>query len=132
MVVLIAAGLGVTGAGQAAAVAHYRFIVGGCGMPAKPEWLPLLCAEMPAGAHFQTIAIGREEVWPVHRRCAELGGHLRSGLEDTFYLPDGSKTDSNGRLIAELVRIARECGREPATPEQARQIVGVLPVPHGG
>ena len=112
---------------------HISLVVGvASGMPAKPEWLPLLCAEMPAGAHFQTIAIGREEVWPVHRRCAELGGHLRSGLEDTFYLPDGSKTDSNGRLIAELARIARECGREPATPEQARAIVGVIPVPHGG
>lgn len=112
---------------------HISLVVGvASGMPAKAEWLPLLCAEMPAGAHFQTIAIGREEVWPVHRRCAELGGHLRSGLEDTFYLPDGSKTDSNGRLIAELVRIARACGREPATPAQARQIVGVLPGPHGG
>jgi uncharacterized protein (DUF849 family) len=82
---------------------HISLVVGvASGMPAKPEWLPLLVAEMPSGAHFQTIAIGREEVWPVHRRCAELGGHLRSGLEDTFYLPDGSKTDSNGRLIAEL------------------------------
>lgn len=111
---------------------HISLVVGvASGMPAKPEWLPLLVAEMPSGAHFQTIAIGREEVWPVHRRCAELGGHLRSGLEDTFYLPDGSKTDSNGRLIAELVKVARQCGREPATPEQARQIVGVLPGPHG-
>jgi uncharacterized protein (DUF849 family) len=111
---------------------HISLVVGvASGMPAKPEWLPLLVAEMPSGAHFQTIAIGREEVWPVHRRCAELGGHLRSGLEDTFYLPDGSKTDSNGRLIAELVKIARQCGREPATPEQARAVVGVLPGPHG-
>ena len=111
---------------------HISLVVGvASGMPAKPEWLPLLVAEMPAGAHFQTIAIGREEVWPVHRRCAELGGHLRTGLEDTFYLPDGSKTDSNGRLIAELVKTARQCGREPATPAQAREIVGVLPGPHG-
>jgi uncharacterized protein (DUF849 family) len=111
---------------------HISLVVGvASGMPAKAEWLPLLVAEMPAGAHFQTIAIGREEIWPVHRRCAELGGHLRTGLEDTFYLPDGSKTDSNGRLIAALVKVARECGREPATAAQARELIGVHPGPHG-
>jgi uncharacterized protein (DUF849 family) len=111
---------------------HISLVMGvASGMPAKADWLPLLCAELPAGAHFQTIAIGREEVWPVHKRCAELGGHLRTGLEDTFYLPDGSKTDSNGRLIAELVRIARQCGREPATPAQARELIGVHAGPHG-
>ena len=111
---------------------HVSLVMGvASGMPAKAEWLPLLIAELPTGAHFQVIAIGREEIWPVHRRCAELGGHLRTGLEDTFYLPDGSKTDSNGRLIAELVKLAQKTGREPATPAQAREIVGVLPVPHG-
>ena len=111
---------------------HISLVMGvASGMPAKPEWLPLLVGELPAGAHFQTIGIGREEVWPLHRRCAELGGHLRTGLEDTFYLPDGTKTDSNGRLIEALVQVARQAGREPATPAQARQILGVLPVPHG-
>lgn len=112
--------------------AHVSLVMGvASGMPAKAEWLPLLVAEMPKGAHFQTIAIGRDEVWPVHRRCAELGGHLRTGVEDTFYLPDGTKTDSNGRLIEALVKIAREAGRDIATPEQARELVGVHAVPHG-
>jgi uncharacterized protein (DUF849 family) len=111
---------------------HISLVMGvASGMPAKAEWLPLLVAEMPKGAHFQTIAIGRDEVWPVHRRCAELGGHLRTGVEDTFYLPDGTKTDSNGRLIEALVKIAREAGRDIATPEQARELVGVHAVPHG-
>jgi uncharacterized protein (DUF849 family) len=101
------------------------------GMPCKPEWLPLIVAELPEGAHFQTIGIGQKEVWPVHRRAAELGGHLRTGIEDTFYLPDGTKTDSNGRLVDALVKLAREVGREIATATQAREILGVLPVPHG-
>src|SRR5205823_3910203 len=62
---------------------HVSFVMGvASGMPAKAEWLPLLCAELPRGAHFQTIVIGRQEVWPVHRRSAELGGQLRTGLED--------------------------------------------------
>jgi uncharacterized protein (DUF849 family) len=108
------------------APSHVSFVMGvASGMPARPEWLPLLVEELPAGAHFQTIVIGRGEVWPVHRRSAELGGQLRTGLEDTFYLPDGSKTASNGALIEALSRIARECGREPATPAEARAILGV-------
>lgn len=112
--------------------AHVSLVMGvASGMPAKADWLPLLVAELPKDAHFQTILIGREEVWPVHRRSCELGGQLRTGVEDTFYLPDGSKTDSNGRLIAELVRIARECGREPATPAEAREMIGISPLPHG-
>jgi 3-keto-5-aminohexanoate cleavage enzyme len=44
-----------------------------------------------AGAVWQTTLIGRGEIWPVHQKTAELGGMLRSGLEDTFYLPDGRR-----------------------------------------
>jgi len=114
------------------APAHVSLVMGvASGMPAKAEWLPLLVAELPRDAHFQTILIGREEIWPVHRRSCELGGHLRTGVEDTFYLPDGSKTDSNGRLIEELVRVARDCGREPATAAEARAMIGVTALPHG-
>ena len=100
-------------------------------MPADPDLLPILLKLKAPAATWQVTAIGRADIWALHRRAAELGGQLRTGLEDTFYLPDGSKTDSNGRLIAELVKIARQCGREPATPEQARAVVGVLPGPHG-
>ena len=58
----------------------------------------------------------------MHRRTAELGGHLRTGLEDTFYLPDGSRSDSNGPLIEALARVAREAGREVASPAEARAL----------
>lgn len=112
--------------------AHISLVMGvASGMPAKAAWLPLLVEELPKGALFQTILIGREEVWPVHRRACELGSHLRTGLEDTFYLPSGEKADSNGRLIEALVQIARECGREPASPAEARALIGVTEQPHG-
>ncbi|MBA2320796.1 MAG: 3-keto-5-aminohexanoate cleavage protein [Deltaproteobacteria bacterium] len=105
---------------------HVSFVMGvASGMPAKPEWLPLLVAELPAGARFQTIGIGREEVWAVHQRCAELGGDVRTGLEDTFYLPDGSKATSNGALVEALVALVRGTGREPATPAEARAAYGI-------
>ncbi|MDP7115013.1 MAG: 3-keto-5-aminohexanoate cleavage protein, partial [Myxococcota bacterium] len=92
------------------------------GMPAKPSWLPLLIDELPAGATWQVIGIGRGEVWDLHRRAAELGGNLRTGLEDTFYLPDGSKAPSNGALIEQLVTVAREAGREIASPAETREL----------
>ncbi len=94
-------------------------------MPAKPDWVPLLVDELPEGAEWQTIAIGRQEVWEVHRKTAELGGHMRSGLEDTFYLPDGSKAANNGELIDALVKTVRETGREIASIEETRRIMGV-------
>ena len=110
--------------GLLSAPLHVSLVMGvASGMPAKSSWLPLLIEELPPAAHWQTIVIGREEVWSVHPTSAELGGHLRTGLEDTFYLPDGSKASSNGELIAELVRVAREAGRTIATPEEARAFV---------
>ena len=105
---------------------HVSLVMGvASGMPAKADWLPLLIAEMVPGTHWQVIVIGREEVWDLHRKTAELGGHLRTGLEDTFYLPDGEKASSNGALVAALAQVARDAGREIASPEETRRILGL-------
>jgi uncharacterized protein (DUF849 family) len=105
---------------------HVSLVMGvESGMPAKPSWLPLLIEEMIPGTHWQVIAIGREEVWALHRAAAELGGDLRTGLEDTFYLPDGTKATSNGELVEALAKVAREAGREIASPAEAREILGI-------
>ena len=61
----------------------------------------------------------------MHQKTAELGGHLRTGVEDTFYLPNGEKTDGNGPLIEALVKMAEDCGREIATPAEARAAFGL-------
>jgi uncharacterized protein (DUF849 family) len=106
---------------------HVSLVMGvESGMPNKPQWLPLLQAEMLPHTHWQVIGIGREEVWALHRECARLGGDLRTGLEDTFYLPDGQKAESNGQLIEALARVAHEAGRSIASPAEARQILGLL------
>ena len=47
-------------------------------------------------------------------------GDLRTGLEDTFYLPDGSKATSNGQLIEAMAKVAIESGRSVATPAEVR------------
>lgn len=106
--------------------AHISCVMGvASGMPAKPEWLPLLIKEMPEGSHWQVIAIGRKEIWDLHRKCVELEGNVRTGLEDTFYLPNGEKAQNNGQLVEALAKIVREGGREIASPSEARQILGL-------
>ncbi len=103
---------------------HVSLVMGvESGMPNKASWLPLLLEEMLPGTHWQVIGIGRQEVWALHQRCAELGGDLRTGLEDTFYLPDGSKASSNGQLIEALAKVAVQAGREVATPDEARVLL---------
>lgn len=107
---------------------HISFVMGvSSGMPARSDLLPILVDELPENAHWQVIATGtgRQTIWEVLRKAAEMGGNVRTGLEDTFYLPGGEKVDNNGRLIEALVRIVREAGKEPATPEEARQIMGI-------
>ena len=107
---------------------EYNFVMGvESGMPADADLLPILLRLKIKDAPWQTTLIGRSEIWPVHRRTAELGGHLRSGLEDTFYLPDGSKVTSNAPLIEQLATYAHEAGRAVASPAEARQMLGLQP-----
>ena len=98
------------------------------GMPANPDLIAILKGELLENSHWQVIATGpgREKIWNLHRRCLELGGDVRTGLEDTFYLPNGERANDNGRLVEALVNIAREVGREPASPLEARQLLGLL------
>lgn len=107
---------------------HVSFVMGvDSGMPANPELIAILKEELLENSHWQVIATGpgREKIWNLHRRCLELGGDVRTGLEDTLYLPNGERTYDNGQLVEALVKIAREVGREPASPAEARQMLGV-------
>jgi uncharacterized protein (DUF849 family) len=105
---------------------HISLVMGvGSGQPAKPAWVPLLKDEMLDGTHWQVICVGRKEVWDLQRKALEEGGNVRTGLEDTFYLPSGEKAQSNGELVEALANITREVGREIATAEEARQILGL-------
>ncbi|MBI1392134.1 MAG: 3-keto-5-aminohexanoate cleavage protein [Alphaproteobacteria bacterium] len=104
--------------------ADYNFVMGvASGMPADVDLLPILLKYKKEGMPWQATVIGREDVWDVHRRVAELGGNLRTGLEDCFYLPDGSKAASNGPMIEALAKIARAVGREITTPAETREFL---------
>jgi uncharacterized protein (DUF849 family) len=105
---------------------HYNFVMGvASGMPTDPDLLNLLLTYRKPGASWEVTAIGRDEIWALHQRAAELGGCLRTGVEDTFYLPDGSRTRGNGDLIEALATCARNAGREVASPAEARTILGL-------
>ncbi|MCH7344598.1 3-keto-5-aminohexanoate cleavage protein [Pelomonas sp. CA6] len=102
----------------------YNFVMGvASGMPCDADLLALLPRYTEAGARWQTTLIGRREIWPVHQKTAELGGMLRTGLEDSFYLPDGSRASGNGALIEALAQCARRAGRAIASPAEARALL---------
>lgn len=104
--------------------ADYNFVMGvASGMPADPDLLPLLIKYKKDAMPWQATVIGREDVWAVHKRAAELGGNLRTGLEDCFYLPDGEKASSNGEMIEALSVVAREAGRDVTSAEETREIL---------
>jgi uncharacterized protein (DUF849 family) len=106
--------------------AQYNFVLGvASGMPIDADLLPLLLRYRAPGSLWQTTLIGRQEIWPLHQRAAELGGMLRTGVEDTFYLPDGARTSGNGQLIEALARCARNAGRAIASPDEARALLGL-------
>lgn len=106
---------------------NYNFVMGvASGMPVDAELLELLLRYKKADAPWQCTLIGREEIWDVHQRAADLGGMLRTGVEDTFYLPDGSRATGNGQLIEALAVCAKNAGREVASPAEARQLLGLV------
>jgi uncharacterized protein (DUF849 family) len=94
-------------------------------MPCDADLLALLPRWLPPGAVWQSTLIGRAEIWPVHQRTAELGGMLRTGLEDSFYLPGGARATGNGVMIEALAQCARHAGRGVASPAEARALLGL-------
>lgn len=105
---------------------QYNLVMGvASGMPVDPALLELLQSYLIEGARWQTTLIGRGEIWPTHQKAADLGGMLRTGVEDTFYLPNGDRTSGNGQLIEALATCAHNAGRDVASPEEARAILGL-------
>ena len=105
---------------------HYNFVMGvASGMPIDADLLELLLKYIRPDSGWEVTAIGRQEIWPLHQRAAELGGWLRTGVEDTFYLPDGSRARGNGDLVEAIAQCARNAGREVASPAEARAVIGL-------
>lgn len=105
---------------------EYNLVMGvASGMPCDADLLALLPQWMVPNSVWQATLIGRAEIWPVHQKTADLGGMLRTGLEDTFYLPNGERAKGNGELITALAACARNAGRSVASPAEARVLLGL-------
>ncbi len=99
----------------------FSFVMGVMGgLPATTENLVHQARSVPPASHWQVIGIGRKQ-WALMAVALTLGGHVRVGLEDNFYLPEGRMATSNGELVEAAVRLARMLGREPATIAEARK-----------
>jgi 3-keto-5-aminohexanoate cleavage enzyme len=119
---------------------HADFVMGVVGgVPATARNLAAMAENMPTtgfaggaaglagGAcnhHWGVIGIGRDQ-WTLVAAALTLGGSIRVGLEDNFYLPDGAMARSNGDLIAKARQMAEDVGRRPATVEEARRLLGI-------
>ena len=73
---------------------------------------------------FSVLGIAEAEL-PATTLSILLGGHLRVGLEDNVYYRRGVLAESNAQLVARAVRLGKELGREPASPNEAREILGI-------
>ncbi len=105
---------------------HFDFVLGAPGsMPGSVKNLLFLSESIPAGSTWSVAGIGKMEI-PLATAAVVMGGHVRVGLEDNLFLPDGSPA-SNPKLVEKVVRIAREVGRDIASPDEARRILSLDP-----
>jgi uncharacterized protein (DUF849 family) len=102
-------------------------IVGG--VPPTARNLAAMADNVPQGSHWGVIGISRDQ-WMLVGAALTLGGSIRVGLEDNFYLPDGEMARSNGDLIAKARQMAQDVGRRPATVAEARELLGIADPTH--
>lgn len=97
------------------------------GAPPRSETLAHMATLLPAGSTWEVIAISRRQ-WGLAAAAASLGGNVRVGLEDNFYLPSGDMAGSNGDLVGAAAQLVELSGRSVASPDEARRLLS-LPNP---
>jgi uncharacterized protein (DUF849 family) len=95
-------------------------------LPYTPKILQIMVDHLPKDAVFNVSAIGSAQL-PATTQALLMGGHVRVGLEDNLNYRQGEHA-TNVQLVERMVRIVRELGMEPATPAEARDIMGLRPL----
>jgi 3-keto-5-aminohexanoate cleavage enzyme len=98
---------------------------GGCWTPPTPKALMFMHDHKPDDFIYNVSVMDPPTHWQILTTAIILGGHVRVGMEDNPYLSPGVYAKRNAELVEKIVRIARELGREIASPEEARQIIGM-------
>jgi uncharacterized protein (DUF849 family) len=97
------------------------------GISATARNVAHMSSVVPDGSTWGVIAISREQ-WSMVGAAASLGGNVRVGFEDNFYLPSGEMASSNGELVEAAAQVVRLQGRDVAEPDEARRLLS-LPKP---
>ena len=106
---------------------HVDFVMGvNGGITGELRDFVFLRGSIPEDATYTVAGIGRFEFTLAAAAIID-GGHVRVGFEDNVFLSKGVLAKSNGDLVEKVVRIAKEFGREIATPDEARKILGLKP-----
>jgi len=94
------------------------------GIPGTPENLMHMQRCLPRGCRWNVIAVGRTQ-FPLLTQGILLGGDVRVGMEDNIYVAKGVLAKGNAELVSKIARIAKELGKEIATPSEVRKILGL-------
>ena len=94
------------------------------GIPGTTRHLVDQVDSLPAESHWQVIGIGLNQ-WPLVAAAVTMGGNVRVGLEDNFYLEEGRMAKSNGDLVDKAARLCRDLGRDVASVSEARTWLGL-------
>jgi len=94
------------------------------GAVANPETMAYLASQLPEGTKWAAFGIGRM-AFPMLAQAYLLGGHCRIGMEDTAYIAKGEYCRSNAQLVEKAVGLITSLGGEMASPDDARQILGI-------
>jgi len=104
---------------------HFSFVMGvNGGIGGDLRDFLFLKDSLPCGSTYSVAGLGRFE-FSLATSAIISGGHVRVGFEDNIYLEKGVLAESNGVLVAKIVRIAKELGRQIATPAETRTILGL-------
>ncbi len=104
---------------------HFQFVLGTpWGAPATPKSFLHLYEHLPSNATWSVIGIGKGHL-PVSMMALTMGGHIRVGLEDNIYYQSGVLAKSNAQMVERMVRISREYGRDVASSDETRRILGL-------
>jgi 3-keto-5-aminohexanoate cleavage enzyme len=111
--------------GHLAAPYHVQFVLGvPGGMGASERNLRFLAEGLPEPARWSVAGVGRHQL-PMAELALRLGGHVRVGLEDNLFVARGVLARGSDELVARAVELAGRAGRKPATPDEARRLLGI-------
>lgn len=104
---------------------HFQFVLGvKGGMPATPKNLMYLVDSIPPGSTWSALGASKDQL-TINTISILLGGHVRVGMEDSVYFRKGELAKTNAQFVKRVVDLSRILGREIATPNEARSILGL-------